>query len=311
MNTREKILEFLMDGKRTQREISLSLGSSRSRISEILSDLENVGLVRREKVSDRTVLVSINREKVLRVGMLKSSEYAAVVLALKRVEKAVMVRIRLYDNSLEALKDLLTGSLDLVASPLISSYFFYLIDNNIKPISGISKGGSGMLMRNNEGLLGTTPISSMERESRERKSFRLVYYKSIEDMLDAYSKKEVDAISIWEPYLSMFKGVKNPKEKGCCVLINSGGLTESARIFFREYKKIIPRMNSGKLRIEASEILSELLHVKVRDVLTSLDSYIFTTEIDKDDLREQIKMMGLPEDSNVDKFLERYYGISI
>ncbi len=70
-------------------------------------------------------------------------------------------------------------------------------------------------------------------------------------------------------------------------------------------------MNSGKLRIGASEILSELLHVKVRDVLTSLDSYIFTTEIDKDDLREQIKMMGLPEDSNVDKFLERYYGISI
>ncbi|MEM0135097.1 MAG: MarR family transcriptional regulator, partial [Thermoplasmatales archaeon] len=164
---KDKVLDLLFREDITQKELTSRFNSSRSRMSEVLKKLESQGVVTRRKVSQRTILVSLNHSRTLRIGILRSSEYFHVVSALESLGDRIPFRVTVYDNSLEALKALMTGDEDIVASPLISGYFFYLIDKSIKPIAGIAEGGSGLIKRREKGKIGTTPLSRMDRDSRD------------------------------------------------------------------------------------------------------------------------------------------------
>ncbi len=311
MSVKERILDLLFEGKVTQRELCSKVGLSRSRVSEILGKMERDGIVKRERVSDRTVVVSINEPNLLRVGILRSSEYAPVVLALKNLPENVLWRIKVYDNSLEALKDLITGTLDMVASPIISAFFFNLIDENVKPVAGIASGGSGLLKRNDKGILGTTPLSKMERESRDRKSYRLVYFSNIEYIIKNYLEGKIDAASVWEPYLTKYKGEKNESDEICCSLITTKENWYSLEKFLVEYVKSVQFMNIDDKRKEASILLSKIIGEDENLIYRSLNSYNFSIYIDKEDVRRQIFAMGIPESGKLDEFLRRYNEISL
>ncbi len=311
MNIKDRIIETLFEGKITQRELSSKVGLSRSRVSEILTEMEKNGIITRMRVSDRTVIVSLNKDNLLRVGILRSSEYAPVILALYSLPESILWRIKVYGNSLEALRDLIVGDLDVVASPVISAFFFHLIDENIKPVAGIASGGSGLLKRNDRGLLGTTPLSKMERESRDRKNYKLVYYRDIESILKSYDEHKIDAAFIWEPYLTKFGGEKSALGEVCCSIITSRETWSSFSIFMREYKKSIELINIYSERLKASHLLSKIIGEDEHLILKSLDSYKFSTEIKKDDVRNELMAMGIPENDRLDIFLRRYNEISI
>jgi predicted transcriptional regulator len=308
---KERILGILFDEEITQRELTTRLGSSRSRTSEVLKKLEEEGLIERRRISKRTILVSINHSKTLRVGILRSSEYALVISTLHSLGGRIPFKIRVYDNSLEALKDMMLGLTDMVASPLISGYFFHLTDRNVKPVAGIATGGSGILKRKESGFIGTTPLSKMDKDSRQFKNYTRIYYKSVDDILKAYGNGEIDAAAIWEPFLTMNGGIKNTSESICCCLFVMGEISPAVRLFLEKYVESVERGISAEERVEISRLMSPILGVKEGDVARSLDSYVFTVRVREEDARDQILSFGLPAGKEVSDFLERCPKVSV
>ncbi|MGC8644942.1 MAG: hypothetical protein ACP5UO_01580 [Thermoplasmata archaeon] len=302
---RDKIVDILFSGGRTQREITSLTHSSRSRVSEVLGDLESEGFVTRTRVGGRTVVVSLNKERTLRVGILKSSEYFHVISALDSLGGRVLSRIRVYDNSLEALKSLVLGSEDIVASPLVSGYFFHLVDENVKPIAAVAKGGSGILRRKGSGLIGTTPLSSMDRESMSLGVYKRVYFKSVEDIVRAFNRGEIDAASVWEPFLSMNGGTAGKPDGVCCCIYSKDEATRAVQDFLLEYFSSILRGAECEGRPRICEKLASLLGVAKEDVERSLRSYVFTERVEREDAVEQIARFGFSVEKGVDSFLEK------
>jgi predicted transcriptional regulator len=302
---KDRVLDLLFKEEITQKELTTRLKSSRSRISEVLRQLEKQGFIIRKRISQRTVIVSLNHSGTLRVGLLRSAEYVHVISALHDLEDRIPFRVTVYDNSLEALKELMTGSEDIVASPLISGYFFYLIDRSIRPVAGVAQGGAGLIKRKESGRIGTTPLSRMDRDSREFANYEQVYFKSMEDMLRSYKKGEIEAAQIWEPFLTMNHGVKNPPSGICCCLFNRGKPAKSVNAFIERYKERVNGKLTLEVRKEISRQMSEVIDVRESDVFDSLDSYIFTTTVSREDLEKQIETFGLPVVKEVEPFLER------
>lgn len=306
----EKIIEILFREKITQRELTLRLKASRSRISEVLNSMEKKGLIKRSKISERTVIVSINHDTTIRLGILKSSEYGIVVSTLYRLRN-IPFQVQVYGNSLDALKDLLTGAIDIVASPLVSGYFFHLVDKGIKPLAGIATGGSGIIRKKDRGLIGTTPLSTMDRESREYKNYSQVYYKSIEGILNAYQNGEIEAASVWEPYLTMFNGTINPRKGMCCSLFFYKKTGDSVATFLHEYLERLKSFSLERERDGIASLMSSILNVDEKIVSKSLKSYIFTSKISRNDLEDQLRIFGLPVGKEVDDFLEGCPEVSV
>lgn len=308
---RDEVLDLLFEEELTQKELTSKLNSSRSRISEVLSRLEKQGFIVRRKVSQRTVVVSLNHSRTLRVGILRSTEYVHVVSTLHELEKKIPFRLKVYDNSLEALKELMTGKEDIIASPLISGYFFFLIDKFIRPIAGVATGGAGLIKRKNHGRIGTTPLSRMDKDSREFRGYEQVYYKSIEDILSAYRKGEIDAAQIWEPFLSMNEGINSPPKGTCCCLFTKGKPNRSTSQFLERYIDSVENGISDARRLEVSGLMSDVLGVRASAVNKSIDSYLFTTLISEKDLENQIASFGLPLVKEVESFLEGCSKVSL
>lgn len=308
---KEKILKLLFDERVTQSEISRRLKASRSRVSEVLKELETKEFIRRTQISQRTVLVSINEDKTLRLGILKSSEYAVVLLALNKLNGVIPFRVKVYDTSLDALKDLMTGSADLVASPLISGYFFHLINRDIRPLAGIAYGGSGIVRRGNGGRIGTTPLSKMDEESRKSGRYSQVYYKKIEDMMDAFRDEEIDAAQLWEPYLTLLNGERNRSKSMCCALFAARSPSNAIRKFLDQYLKDLKKSFTKIDKRNASEMLSEILMLDEELILKSLDSYKFSPIIRREDLKYQIRSFGLPVGREMEDFLEGCSEVSV
>ena len=308
---REKVLDVLFGEEITQKELTSRLKSSRSRISEVLKQLEREKLINRKRVSERTVLVSLNHSRTLRVGIVRSSEYVHVVSALYELKERVPFRLKVYDNSLEALRDLVTGYQDIVASPMVSGYFFHLIDNNIKPIAGVAMGGAGLIKRSERGKIGTTPLSRMDKDSREYKNYERTYYKSIEDILHAYRKREIDAAEIWEPFLSMNKGIGKSPSGMCCCLFTQVNDRKSIDSFLENYLKSIEAGLPRTKRKWIANILGDLIGVREKAIDSSFDSYIFTASISRVDVENQIASFGLPKVKGVENFLERCSKVSL
>ena len=302
---RERVLELLFEEELTQKELTSRLNSSRSRVSEVLSLLERKGLIVRRKVGQRTVVVSINHDRTLRVGILRSSEYAHIVSTLHDIEEKIPFRLRIYDNSLEALKELMMGNEDIIASPLISGYFFFLIDRNIRPVAGVARGGGGIIKRASRGKIGTTPLSTMDKESREFSDYRQVYFKSIEDILRAYRKGEIEAAQIWEPFLSMNGGEKSASKGMCCCIFSSGKRSRSLSEFLRVYLESVQRGLSDDRKMETSKLMRDVIGVREEHIMRSMGSYDFTASVSLKDLEEQISSFGLPAVKGVENFIER------
>jgi Predicted transcriptional regulator len=293
----DKILEFLSTGEKTQVEISRALGLSRSRTSEILSELEIQGKIIRRKISERTIEVKINRDSNLIVGILPSSEYVYLIEAIEDLGLNYILKI--FNNSLEGFKELILGQIDILASPLVSGYIFFLLDERIKPIMGIARGGGGIIKKSDRGILGTTPFSKMDRLSRQKKGFQIVYYKGIEELLEAYGKGKVDAISIWEPYLTLYGGKPENNHETCCALFGNvlNDLKEKLIIKYVELTESNSKPERG------IKVISEKLGFEPKIIEKSLKSYEFDHSISKDDLEKQLRALGIGMAKNLGDFL--------
>ncbi len=269
-----------------QSEIHEKLGLSKSTVSEILSWLEVEKEVVRKKVSGRSYRVWLSKyspepvEGLLRVGILKASEYPKVVAAADKVGAI----LRVYDSSIDLTKDLVHGHVDMAASPFVTQAFFGVLMKTIKIIRKVAMNGSGIVFSESESKWwGCSEFSTMERNLRrymEVKSLEgnIRYFKSPESMIN--SLDELRGIAIWEPYFTMIEGRKEPFNEvlgnfTCCTLAVNLAFSEINPDLMEEFLNEFDRAKAGK---KEAEMLSELIGFPADIIRKSFESYIFYLE---------------------------------
>lgn len=282
----KSLLESVKENGILQSEIHEKLKLSKSTVSEILSWLESEREVVRRRVSGKSYRVWLSKyspepvEGLLRVGILKASEYPKVVAAADKVGAI----LRVYDSSIDLTKDLVHGHVDVAASPFVTQAFFGVLMKTIKIVRKVAMNGSGIVFSENESKWwGCSEFSTMERNLRrymEVKSLEgnIRYFESPESMIN--SLDELRGIAIWEPYFTMIEGRKEPFNEvlgnfTCCTLAVNLAFSEINPDLMEEFLNEFDRAKAGK---KEAEMLSELIGFPADIIRKSFESYIFDLE---------------------------------
>ena len=282
----KSLLESVKENGILQSEIHEKLKLSKSTVSEILSWLESEREVVRRRVSGKSYRVWLSKyspepvEGLLRVGILKASEYPKVVAAADKVGAI----LRVYDSSIDLTKDLVHGHVDMAASPFVTQAFFGVLMKTIKIVRKVAMNGSGIVFSESESKWwGCSEFSTMERNLRRYMEVKnlegnIRYFKSPESMIN--SLDELRGIAIWEPYFTMIEGRKEPFNEvlgnfTCCTLAVNLAFSEINPDLMEEFLNEFDRAKAGK---KEAEMLSELIGFPADIIRKSFESYIFDLE---------------------------------
>ncbi len=175
-----EILETSKGGEAYQSDLVRQSGSSRSRVSEVLSSLESRGLISRTSLGKNFQILYTGTSrnlkkrsgKILRLGMIRASEYPFVLPFEKalREKMGVTLRFVFYDNGLDLSRDLSQMRLDLGIAPVLTHFVFFSIGSPIKMIAPAGAGGAAILVNKSRGSrkdfrVATTKLSTMESDA--------------------------------------------------------------------------------------------------------------------------------------------------
>lgn len=241
-----------------------SLETSRSRISEILSELEREGLVTRVRVGNQYLVKlldfsseSISKPKILRVGIVWSSEYPFLSLFAKKAkeELGIDIKISVFASSTQATRALVLGDLELALSPAITQLYFYSAFRNFKLIGGGAYGGSKVLVRDSVDAytVYSSELSTMDlvRSLVMKKEIipadaSTKYFRNPEEILKAAYAGTARYAVVWHPIYRMleeigYREVLRSEELGvtyCCTLAASNVVPrETRRALSRIYRE--------------------------------------------------------------------------
>ncbi len=291
-----------------QSKIPRILNLSKSTVSEILSDLESRGEVIRKEISTRSYRVwralhfPSPFPNLLRLGILKSTEYAYLVTAALKNN----VIVKLFDDPIDLTRALSQGRVDMAASPLLTQTIMGILIKNFKIVRVVAKNGSGIVFSGSQtGIFGTTEMSTMDRNLRKflaKYSGKSIhYFNSPESMIESLRIGEIEGLAIWEPYLTRLKegGFKVRYFNEimgdfiCCSLaINTESLSiNRKRIddFLRTYDRICGR----KIGEEEFNVLAKILRFDPTLIKRSIESYKFCPESDVNEVMEYITESGI------------------
>jgi predicted transcriptional regulator len=223
--SREAIIELLRErGGRgaLQSEIGESTGYSKSTISYFLSKLEGEGVIFRRReggLGFRVWLKGLeSSSRLVRVGIVRAAEYPFIFDFKSRLEEeGFSVHLRVYDDGVSLMNDLVRGRVEVGLSPLITQLVFYAASRGGFRIvaSGASGGGSIVLRRGvevgNVRRAGSTLASTMDaclaaylREGG-LSDVEVTYFDSPQRMVEALESGGIEMLSIWEPYSSILE----------------------------------------------------------------------------------------------------------
>jgi predicted transcriptional regulator len=278
-----------------QSEIHVELNLSKSTVSEIISKLEEERVAVRKKVTSKSYRVWLAEfspkpvEGIVRIGILRASEYPKVV---KTAEK-LNYYVRVFESGIELTKSLVSGYVDIAASPLVTQAFFGVLMKNIRIFRIVAMNGSGVVLSNPESdCFGCSEFSTMERNLRrylQIKGFKanIRYFKSAEDMVK--NLREVRGVAIWEPYLTMLSEYKREMfsevfgDFVCCTLATNNEFVE---LNSEEFGRFIDEYDSSRVVKTDAERLSQIIRFDKKVVEKSFSNYIFDVE-QRDDLIER------------------------
>ncbi len=300
-----------------QSEIPRKLDLSKSTVSEILSDLENEGIVVREKAAGKSYRVWFFKfapkpiEGVIRIGVLRASEYPHALMAAEKLED-VKVCVEVFDDAQELTKTLSMSQLDVGFSPFITQTLFALLLKSIKIHCIAAYNGSGVALKKSlekSRAFATSELSAMESNLKlflEQSGFNLTeltfkYFSSPEDMIEKFAGCEVDALAIWEPYFtalrSKYKCIEFREVIGdfpCCSLASNIQFYKRNKSILKDY---LDGLKSSVEEIEerkdyAAELVAKKMGFDEKLVMKSFDSYIFSASLSRDDF-EYLEKYGL------------------
>uniref|UniRef100_A0A7J3XYU3 MarR family transcriptional regulator n=1 Tax=Thermogladius calderae TaxID=1200300 RepID=A0A7J3XYU3_9CREN len=251
---KERILGLLKSYKGSwipQSHIHRALGVSKSRVSEILAELEKEGLVAR-RVVGRSKIVYVypdigEREvetvgKLIRVGLVFSSEYLFMSAFAKGLEASgYRVEVRVFNDGIKATRALAEGLVDISVSPLVGQLYLYPTYRTYRIILAGLWGGFRVLSLGRPGPIHSSAISTMDYARRVAvargglEADETRYYWSSDEVLKI--KPGEGYVVTWHPiYLKLVEEgarvVYEPEEldvKFCCTLGVSTAVSNRAR----------------------------------------------------------------------------------
>jgi len=312
LNAENKIIRLLEERKEDgilQSEIAKILNLSKSTVSEIISKLEEDGIVVRKRVTSKSYRVWLSAyspepvEGFIRIGILRASEYPKVVKAARNAY------IRVYENSIELTRSLIYGYVDIAASPLITQAFFGVLMKNIEIFRIVAMNGSGVVFSNEKSeYFGSSEFSTMERNLRKYLDIRglnakIRYFKSAEDMIK--NLNELKGIAIWEPYLTLLNMDKDYFNNVigdfiCCTLAVNKNFLEINR---EEFEEFLDKFDSAKVSRGDAERLSELIEFDSDVIAKSFSNYVFDVVQDETTILKELEFLRF---GGVDKILRFY-----
>lgn len=309
----ERILKILKRAGRSgllQEELTRAYGISKSTVSTVLSKLEKEGEILRKKVAGKSYRVwYVNYSPyppsgIVRVGILKAIEYPAIFLAANDL-KSPRVIIKIYRNAFELTKDLAEGYIEVGCSPLITQSMFALVYRSIKIRAGCGFGGGGIVKRVEEpNVFGSTELSTMEYMLRKyvgsRENVQIRYFNSPESMLRAFEKGEIEALAIWEPYLTLLSEKYDTLrfdslfgKYPCCTLATNNRVENSVLIekFLDSYIHSIEQLPARK--DEAISLESKALRIRKIDVERAFEGYRYHWKLEIEDAKRVLEDFGI------------------
>ena len=289
----EKIIEVLEDRKFEgilQSELAKMLKASKSRVSEILKNLESDGEIVRKREVGKNYRVWLTKysEGAVKIGILRAVEYAKLI-------SSGNYSFIVYKNAIDLTRDLALGRIDICASPLITQVLFGIMMKNIRIFGVIAENGSGVVFgEEKNGIFATTEMSAMEmnlRVVRERlgvQAFR--YCDSPECLLSSLSKAE--GIAIWEPYFSSIKRDKIPFKEligdfPCCTLAINTSFFEKRK---EEAENILKNVKRAEIDTDA---VSRVLNFTRSEIENSIKSYKFNPDYSIEDILNYLRRAGI------------------
>jgi len=271
---RERILDLLsrMQGRDIpQSHLYRALNASKSRVSEILKELEENGLIERRSIG-RSKIIRVKKgiihrrtsdeQRVPRIGIVYSSEYLFLGYFIdKAAEKGYIVKPVVFKDGLEATRSLAEGELELVLSPLVGQLYLYPFYRSYRIIAGGMTGGFKILSStsgsNHKGVIYSSRLSTMDYIRAEYlnraglKGAVETRYFSSPDFVEGL--RRVDGyIVIWHPLYRVLE------ERGFRDLTNEAGIEIS-----------------NCCTLAASNTLSEDVVLDIKDIyLRALDEYV-------------------------------------
>ncbi|QGA54840.1 MarR family transcriptional regulator [Sulfolobus sp. E5-1-F] len=295
MNSKDKVISILKEkGSLPQSELGKLSGLSKSRLSEVLSELEKEGIIKRRKVLGKNLEVSLSQDRFLRLGIIRAAEYPFIIPFIKNLEnRGYNVTVKIYENGIDLTKDLVEAKLDLGLSPIITQMIFLTIYRNIRIIGGGAKGGGGIIGKTCT-RIASTVMSSMEMWAfREFRNIEIIPSYSSYQMLDFLEKGVVDGIAIWEPFLSILerKGYKVHRftPLHCCTLAVRDNMDwEKIRGIYEEsfswFKSSMDRWISS---------YSNLLNIDYNILKEASKNYEFDYYLDLNEFKNTLKNTGI------------------
>ncbi len=310
----EKIIRILLNAGKNgvlQEEFTKKYGISKSTVSTILSKFENEGKIVRKRVAGKSYRVWHVKYSpfpipgVLRVGIGRATEYPAVLLASKDLDYP-QIELKIYKSAFTLTKDLAEGYLDVGCSPLITQVLFALVYRNIKIRAGCGFRGGGIASRvTNPRIFGSSELSTMEFSLRsyiEKRGIeaQIMYFPSPDKMVKALENGDVEAIAIWEPFLSElsqnYKITRFEEIFGrypCCTLASNIQAENSRELqeFLNTYKNATEQIKER--RGEAISMQAKFLRIKKERIEKAFDGFDYDWKLDMDIASKFLEDFGI------------------
>ncbi len=294
----------------TQSEIARATGFSKSRVSEVLLDLEREGLIRRARRGNVVLVfpstpVPRGEERRLRLGVIKACEYVFIAPFRKALkEKGYSLEVSVYSDGLAALWSLVTGEVDLALAPIASELLFYALTGRLRILGGGAGGGAWVLENPRAACdaCSSTLASSMEVLVKEviGRGASIIYERSGERIVFDLEAGRARYAALWEPYASMciLKGYRVVQEPStdllplCCCLAASTTLSDETReVVVKAYAEAVEEAcRSPERWIEA---YSAMVGVDSSYVRRAIGSYTFTSKVPMNEVERMLRRSGL------------------
>lgn len=252
---KEKIIDILRSYGGSyvpQSYIHRAVNASKSRVSEILGELEKEGLISRRSIGRSRVIYVYpgiserepkERMRKIRIGIVFSSEYLFLPSFLKQIKaKGYEAEIIIFREGLKATKALAEGAVDAAISPLPGQLYLYPMYRTYSIVLNGLSGGFKVLSLGEPGPLYSSMISTMDfirnaiLSRKELEAEGTSYYRSPEEILKLKSRKGF--VVTWHPiYIELERRGAKPvldssslEIRFCCTLALSNALGKRAKL---------------------------------------------------------------------------------
>ncbi len=323
LTIKEKILKLLSNYPEgiLQSNIYRALNVSKSRVSEVLKDLEYSGLVVRVRVGNQYVVKSrvhvgsVLRGRVVRLGIVWSSEYPFITPFIKLLKDRLgfEVSVTVYTNAITATSALVRNEVDLALTPLITQLYAYSLTKSLRILGGGVYGGSAVMVSqsstNDEVLC--SEFSTMDlcrllaiNEGLIDTSTTKYFSNPLTDLLPNIKYRKFKYVVVWHPlteYLRMhnYKYVVSCSDLGikyCCTLASTTAIDSDLRSKISEIYQIALEEYSRDPS-KWVEWYSALVGISPDLIVKSVNEYKLQPYIDLGLIREALSKarLGIPD----------------